>query len=79
MTDAAPAAFEVRMPGGHVYKVFADGHTEGFCESSSFIVVNRIPDLTRQAYAEGIRDAEAFVKNLDALADSMADFEAKAS
>ena len=40
------AAFEVRSPDGHVWKVYADGRTEGFPEGST--IFNRIP---QQAYA----------------------------
>lgn len=35
------AAFEVKSPDGHVWKIYADGRIEGFPEGS--VIFNRIP------------------------------------
>lgn len=51
--DEKPA-FEVRMPDGHIYKVFANGHTEGFAEDRKYIICNRIDALIREAYCKGL-------------------------
>lgn len=89
--DGKPA-FEVRMPNGHVYKVFANGYTEGFAEDRDYIIFNGITALTRAAYINGMKDGADIVAtaaqsaadelgraDLDSLYDAMADFEAKAS
>lgn len=48
--DLLPA-FEVRS-GDHVFKVYANGRTEGFAEFGEPLVINRIPVLLARACAE---------------------------
>jgi hypothetical protein len=53
---AGKPVFEVRMPNGHAYKIFANGDTEGFAEDRNYAIVNGITALARQNYAQGMID-----------------------